>query len=798
MNRHSKKAGLSIERCEPRHLLSAIGFAAHYADWENHNAELAADIDNDGDQDLLFRGLSWKENIDGMGTFAKQERIATGQADELAVADVDGDGDNDILAARDREIVWYENLNGRTRFGPAVELGTYPNSIYLNSFKAADIDADGDIDLFLTVLGRQDRRSFWYEQVAANKEFTRHELDGHSQQFVDFDGDQDLDIIIASDTNIFWLEKLNGTPEFAEPATIVILPPDSLRGFAVGDVDDDSDVDIVYANRKGATWLRNDNGEFEPVETDFESDVFSFNERVHLTDFDGDRDLDLLIEREYVGGDGGWWLSALENDGSNFAFRHVVMGDRLITRPQFFLGDVDGDAGTEIFGVSRTSLERFTFDTETHLFAQSVEIVAKVPFAAETLADFDSDGDLDQFYSRFEHSCTIDHTTPCVGEIWYRPFDSLSGDFGDEILLDDPFHIPKVSAVDLDEDGDLDVLGMLALPTSGGFIWYENTDGQGTFGPLQPLAPEVERLVAYDAQDIDGDGDVDLIGWLPGVNSSVALENLDNSMDFGPATEIPSSIVADMDSDGDLDFLIGTDTILWTKNDGGFVSQGETRRITTNQGRNLTVGDIDGDGDNDILNTSTRFAEWYENQNDGREFQHRPIGINDSVSHWAPLVDVDSDGALDLIVQKRGGLVWHRNEGLGTFSDEMTLLNVSIVTSHGDIDGDGDLDFVSGSTLWHENRPIGDANDDGVFNSSDLVQVFRAGEYEDFVNRNSTFQEGDWNADGDFDSNDLVVAFQAGTYVKTSSSLELAAIEELFMDENDDRRAKRNQRAFVA
>jgi hypothetical protein len=59
----------------------------------------------------------------------------------------------------------------------------------------------------------------------------------------------------------------------------------------------------------------------------------------------------------------------------------------------------------------------------------------------------------------------------------------------------------------------------------------------------------------------------------------------------------------------------------------------------------------------------------------------------------------------------------------------------------------------------------GDSNHDGLFNSGDLVTVFQAGEYEDPISDNSTFEEGDWNGDGDFDSRDIVFAFQSGGYV---------------------------------
>lgn len=59
---------------------------------------------------------------------------------------------------------------------------------------------------------------------------------------------------------------------------------------------------------------------------------------------------------------------------------------------------------------------------------------------------------------------------------------------------------------------------------------------------------------------------------------------------------------------------------------------------------------------------------------------------------------------------------------------------------------------------------LGDSNLDGAFNSTDLVQVFAAGEYEDGVDGNSTWAEGDWNGDLEFNTTDMVDAFQAGTY----------------------------------
>ncbi|MCP4192155.1 MAG: hypothetical protein GY768_16205 [Planctomycetaceae bacterium] len=68
--------------------------------------------------------------------------------------------------------------------------------------------------------------------------------------------------------------------------------------------------------------------------------------------------------------------------------------------------------------------------------------------------------------------------------------------------------------------------------------------------------------------------------------------------------------------------------------------------------------------------------------------------------------------------------------------------------------------YYSEDRMWK----LGDANHDGHFNSSDLVQMMQAAEYEDHVDGNSSWEEGDFNRDGDFTTSDLVLAFGSGAY----------------------------------
>ncbi len=103
-----------------------------------------------------------------------------------------------------------------------------------------------------------------------------------------------------------------------------------------------------------------------------------------------------------------------------------------------------------------------------------------------------------------------------------------------------------------------------------------------------------------------------------------------------------------------------------------------------------------------------------------------------------------------------------------TNSEDIDLVCVGVRTADlaYDLNQDGSTDLADVRFLVESvlQTTAGDANADGVFNSSDLVQIFAKGEYEDGIVDNSVWSEGDWNCDGEFDSSDLIVAFQAGSY----------------------------------
>jgi hypothetical protein len=104
-----------------------------------------------------------------------------------------------------------------------------------------------------------------------------------------------------------------------------------------------------------------------------------------------------------------------------------------------------------------------------------------------------------------------------------------------------------------------------------------------------------------------------------------------------------------------------------------------------------------------------------------------------------------------------------------------------------------------GSELWRVRRAEpGDSNGDDIFDSSDLLQVFQIGKYEDVIPGKATVAEGDWNEDGDFDSPDLVYVFATGNYVAAARPVArpiAAAVDALFGERDEVKRRWRSAAA---
>ncbi|PIA78615.1 hypothetical protein BFR04_03515 [Gaetbulibacter sp. 4G1] len=293
-------------------------------------------------------------------------------------------------------------------------------------------------------------------------------------------------------------------------------------------------------------------------------------------------------------------------------------------------------------------------------------------------------------------------------------------------------------AVDLDSDGDLDIVAN----NSNKLVWFENIDGVGSFSN-EKIIDEGSGFSVIKVVDIDNDSDMDIL------ISSGRLsyyENTDGFGNFSDKITIPTEYsiresfsVVDIDKDGLLDVVVATmrpsgsggnnDGLVWHKNLGinqyGFLGWSFERGIS---GFNdfvdeILTYDIDDDNDLDVIVTLRHDVYLFENLEVLGTFSGRKI-ITNEVSgsiYERPteiyISDIDKDGDGDIIsgissIGRNDRIVWYENEdSLGSFGDEKVIdvNDTSFYWSTSiDIDNDGDQDIICLSyserkIFWYEN-----------------------------------------------------------------------------------------------
>jgi len=140
--------------------------------------------------------------------------------------------------------------------------------------------------------------------------------------------------------------------------------------------------------------------------------------------------------------------------------------------------------------------------------------------------------------------------------------------------------------------------------------------------------------------------------------------------------------------------------------------QGENFKINLyDHGAGVAVADVDGDGDDDVYFCNQLGPNALYRNDGGWRFTEvtaaAGVAVDGRVSVAAAFADVDADGDADLYVTTtRGGNVFFRNRGDGTFEDTTAAAGLEFVghaqaAAFFDADGDDDLDLlVTATAKW--------------------------------------------------------------------------------------------------
>ncbi len=628
-----------------------------------------ADLDNDGDLDLVVGHNAGANAIyENTGTYPYLSQFAVWQSSlaeattAIAVADVDKDGDLDIVEANNGQ--WIRLYKNTLYTSPGQKSGKddladlFPSDSDWRSvtpyetydMALGDVTGDGYVDIVCANAGVYKNTIYFWDvnngRFADNPSWTAQE--GKNSRGValgDMNKDGNLDVIFANystSEDIFNQVYLsNGTPSFPQDPVWEADQTNKCLSVAVIDVDNDGDLDIAFGTTLNEPVLiyYNNGGIIEDTPS-WSSEEFSFTRSLAWGDVDGDGDLDLCVGN-YMGKVGIYYndVPILPSTGEQFPIIRNYYAVRA--------GYLDNTAGVDLFAGGSSKDQIYYNGSTTVGWTSTRSVVTK----DAVIADFDNDGDNDLI-------------TASENE-YNMLFVNEEGVLGTSSAWQSAEDFPKldtrgVAVGDIDRDLDLDV-AFAEFEESNRI--YKSTSG--TLNPEPDwLSDKKHPSTCVAFGDIDGDGWPELVVG----NAHRKIEiyyNTGGEIQINPVWLSANKYVvrdiklADIDDDGDIDMLVACDgcanMVFYNTGGGGMPQRFNTTpdwtSIPARNTQQTALADIDNDGDLDWICSNKGQADTIYLNNNG-SYDRNPWWQSNYTSSKTMTVaagDHGKDGDIDLV-----------------------------------------------------------------------------------------------------------------------------------------------------